>query len=500
VLLTVVAGIAGPLLVIFAALYFMFLGASRPINTYQVGILKPALLVIFAMAFLMFAWGIGDLNVWSLHRFYRRRLMAAYAPRRVKVKNDRPPSANAVNGTDVVHLSGADKAPLAKFIGPAATNSDARQVDFPELLICAAANIADYGATPTGSHVTSFVFSQRELGGPLIGALPVTTYASKVSANDELTVPSAIAISGAAIAPSMGKMTRAPLRFLLALLNIRLGVWLPNPRSAAPQVERRSRGLGPSEIPKGDGSQSSAPDKEADSLRKAKPIRSQPRPIYLLYELLGWNRLGAKYLYLTDGGHYENLGLVELIRRRCEWIWCIDASGDAIDTFNTIGEALSLADGELGVHIEIFPERDMAPDPVVSAARADQGKPPLVRQPYCDGYVHYPNGTTGRLVIIKAGVWNGAPWEIQSFYERNRRFPCDPTTNQLYTGERFDAYRALGAAAMRAAWEEYGNEFNQFREERTPTPEEPVGSGVMAAAPAVAQSPSALDDAVGAGD
>ena len=53
----------------------------------------------------------------------------------------------------------------------------------------------------------------------------------------------------------------------------------------------------------------------------------RPRPEYLWKELFGRNRIDDKFLYVTDGGHYENLGLVELPRRGCGTIYCFDACG-----------------------------------------------------------------------------------------------------------------------------------------------------------------------------
>jgi len=435
-LLNLVAAVAGPLLVACGALLAIASGASAPIGTGPAGVVRPLLEVGVPLAVLVAIWWRGDLNVWSLHPFYRRRLAASYALRRFTTPAPAEPSPVWVDGEEAEPLpDGGAQATLANILGPPEDRSD-----FPELLICASANIADYGATPTGSNVTSFVFSQREVGGPLVGSVATDVYARLVDRHaEELTVPTCVAIAGAAFSPSMGKMTRAPLRFLLAVLNLRLGVWLPNPRRLD-LVRVRADAAG----------------------KPTYRFPARARPIYLLWEMIGRNKLDNRFLYLTDGGHYENLGLVELIRRRCQWIWCVDASGDSIDTFNTLGEAFALADSELGVHIDICPEQQMGPDPVVSAARAQAGKPPLVRSPYCVGRICYPDGTFGTLVVIKAGVAESAPWEVQSFYERNHQFPCDPTLDQLYTAERFDAYRALGTWSVEEAWGDVGKEFVAF--------------------------------------
>jgi hypothetical protein len=54
-------------------------------------------------------------------------------------------------------------------------------------------------------------------------------------------------------------------------------------------------------------------------------------------------------------------------------------------------------------------------------------------------------------VVIKAGVPADAPVDVLEFHRKAHLFPCDPTSNQLYTYERFDAYRALGYFSARAA-------------------------------------------------
>lgn len=433
-LLNLAAAVFGPLLLASTFLLFLAYGAGSPPGTDSVSTARQLAWWLIPLALLGLILWLGDLTAWSLHPFYKQRLAAAFALRRIT-----PPlidgSPTAVGDID------AQERPF----GCRYCLSQSQPDDFPELLICAAANVTDYGATPTGSNVTSFVFSAKEVGGPLVHALDTSVYEHRAqNRGRDLTLPTAVAIAGAAVAPSMGKMTRPPLRFLMALLDIRLGVWLPNPRKVA---ELTPRADGTFRYP------------------------SRPRPDYLLRELFGRNRLDARYLYVTDGGHYENLGLVELIRRRCRWIWCVDGAGDSIDTFNTLGEALALARSELGVTTAITPEADMAPDPEVSAARAKLGKPPFAKRAFCHGVLTYPDGTTGDLVVIKAGVPADAPWDVQSFYERHHQFPCDPTANQLYTAERFDAYRALGTYAMQSAWDVHGAGFEAFRSPtQTPTP------------------------------
>ena len=170
-------------------------------------------------------------------------------------------------------------------------------------------------------------------------------------------------------------------------------------------------------------------------------------PITLCREILGRNHLDAPFLYVTDGGHYENLGLVKLLRRKCKTIWCLDASGDQIDTFNTIGEAFRTAESELGVSFAHDPKADMAP----TTAQPPAGQPWFVKSTYCGNTFKYADDTPGVLIIVKAGVPKAAPWSIRSYQSEHTRFPCDPTMDQLFDGERFDAYRSLGRFSVTQA-------------------------------------------------
>ncbi|GMA85766.1 hypothetical protein GCM10025868_10160 [Angustibacter aerolatus] len=104
----------------------------------------------------------------------------------------------------------------------------------PRLVVCAAANISSKGDTAPGRGVTSLHLragagSADRSSGTSAPSLFEEVAASRVH---DFTLPAAVAMSGAAVSPSMGKMTRRHLTFLLALANVRLGVWVPNPRWA----------------------------------------------------------------------------------------------------------------------------------------------------------------------------------------------------------------------------------------------------------------------------
>jgi Patatin-like phospholipase len=376
-----------------------------------------------------------DLTSLSLHPFYKRRLCVAFALKRV-----RPPSGGRAATTAQEEEQGIaverDYDNLVKL-----SETGLEREGWPTLLVCAAANVSDPGATPPGRHVTSFTFSAHTIGGPLIGATSTDEFEKALEGNErrsrDLTLLAAVAMSGAAIAPSMGKKTRWPLTFLMALANVRLGVWVPNPRWVAASAA-------------------------AGSTPWKHRAPSRPRPSYLLRELTGRNRVDAKYLYVTDGGHYENLGLVELLRRGCTRIYCFDASGGA--TFEELGDAVALARSELGVEIDIDPKelepkvaKDAGGEGCAEGTGGEAGGENAGGETGAEGEVAekdvikatftYRGGPSGVLVYARNVMTADAPWDVKAHHRADPSFPHDSTMDQLYTDQKFESYRALGKLA-----------------------------------------------------
>jgi hypothetical protein len=344
----------------------------------------------------------ADLTTWSLHPFYRRRLAAAFALKRVAQPQGEPPIAERDAGVAVER----DYDRLVKLSQTAVVDRDEEgNCLWPTLLVCAAANVSDTAATPAGRAVSSFTFSPSSIGGPLVGAVATTKleHSCNPQRRASFTLPAAVAISGAALSPSMGKMTRRPLRLLMGIANVRLGVWVPNPR-------------------------------RVDTFEKRNKVYPRPRPYYLLRELFGLNQLNLPYVYVTDGGHYENLGAMELLRRGCTEIYCFDASQDDLDAF---GDMISLARSELSVEVDIDPGKLRANDDGIS------------EKDCVEGTILYPDGSKGRIYYARPAITEKSPADVTVYHRQNKRFPRDPTGDQLYTGQRFEAYRALGLSAGR---------------------------------------------------
>jgi hypothetical protein len=407
------------------------------------------LLYLAVSAVFLFLLVFGDAVNWSLHPFYKRRLMSCFCVVR-----------------DVRSPLGVRERPYS----PRYALSRSRSDKLPSVLICAAANVSGFGNSPAGQDVLPFVFSAERIGftnrdGLWVDTAKLENALARAPAQRSLrdgwdllrrpgkgnarnvTLPAAVAITGAAFSPSMGKMTIAPVRALMAVLNLRLGVWLPNP--AHERVRAACEG--------------------------GTALRSRPAPWYIICEALGLNSPTQRFVYVSDGGHYENLGLVELLRRNVTTIWCIDGSGDRPGRTSTLTEAMLVAEAELGVQwTDISQLEQFALDEEATEAR---GHLATIRSTHaCLSYA-LPNGGDGTLHVVKLGVMPSTPEHLLDYQRRKPSFPYDSTGNQLFRADRFDAYRSLGYASAAAAFEE---------------PEEPAppgdgqasGDALAAAAPA----------------
>jgi hypothetical protein len=400
----------------------------------------------------MLAWLAIDLTQWSLHPYYRRRLNSAF----------------------FVHRDTPDTVKELPYDEPLRVSQIEGRGRFPKLLVCAAANVSDQGATPPGRSSTPFTFCEDDMGGPLVGACPATFYEKHAArASRDVTLPAAVAMSGAAFSPVMGKKSIRALTFLMALTNLRLGVWLPNPRhvrapgepqpSGAPPwmrsvprtVEIKVGQLGRSlleHVVPGDRRSELVTERCASAWGSVKSwaLGRRPRPHYLFKEMLGRTKLNDRFLYVTDGGHFDNLGIVELLRRGCTTIYCLDAGGDPAGTYAALGEAIALARSELQVDIDIDPspinphakDEPPATDHVIGRIRY-RATPTGSGEVTCDA--KESSDDVGRIVYCRAAVTAQAPFDVRAFQAKDHRFPHHSTFDQLFDDEKFESYRALGA-------------------------------------------------------
>lgn len=213
----------------------------------------------------------------------------------------------------------------------------------------------------------------------------------------------AMGISGAAASPNMGSYSSAPVAFLMTLFDVRLGQWLGNPRS------RRTSG--------------------------------RPTPIfgltYLLNELFAGTDDEAAYVYLSDGGHFENLALYELVKRRCGLIIVCDAEADDCYGFSGLGNAIRKCRIDLGIDVEL----DLS-EVTPTTPGTPSGKHCAV------GTIHYENvdvnAPTGTIIYFKASLTGDEPSDVKNYHTGHAQFPHESTAEQWFTESQFESYRELG--------------------------------------------------------
>jgi hypothetical protein len=356
---------------------------------------------------------------WSLHAIYKRGLRNTFNA--TTSSEDAPRDCPATHG--YYPLSSA-KRPWNELRHVPGTGHGAERTGTgPELLVCAAVHGTD--SAISGVPAASFVFSSSAIGwyepGPdgravtvcpqqFVDALPGWLWFR----GSQGTVSSAVATTGAAVASALGRHSLGTTHSLLAVFNLRLGVWLPNPARIDP------RDASPEEF-------------------------ATPKLTYLLKEIFGrYSPYDDPYVYVADGGHWENLGLVELIRRRCKTIFCADASGDAPYSFTALQNAIDLARAECGVEVEInLVELRPGPGELLPATNVAVGK---VRGG--------PDGYTADLIFGRLQVATDSSAEVRNYCAVDRRFPRYATFSLFLRRQQFEHMVLLGeevAAKMVAA-------------------------------------------------
>ncbi len=237
--------------------------------------------------------------------------------------------------------------------------------------------------------------------------------------NSDLNLASAMAISAAAVAPNLGKSTIKPLVFILGMLNIRYDYWLANPTW----------------------------------IKHKRVVKNRPGPNYFLRELTSNLTADTAYINLSDGGHIENLGIYELIRRECRLIIAADSEEDLGLTFSSLADVIRLAQIDFGVIIVM-----QGLDKIRNG-----------QQHYAIGSIYYRNEKVGKLIYLKTSLLGdfslrdslSADAYLSSHLRRDNfafdhnpyiahykmqdpAFPHQSSANQFYDETQFECYRSLG--------------------------------------------------------
>jgi hypothetical protein len=373
------------------------------------------------------------IHAWSLNPLYRDKLAAAFLGlEKGKIVTAAPAEAAAIAGLDLT-TEGRHATTLLEI--PYRAGGDPRGA-WPELVICCAVNLndLDWDGVPAGRWSDGFTFSASQVGSPGLGYTATADYLGGLSQRRarDLSVPSLVATSGAAVSSAMGKHAFGAIGGLLAVLNVRLGLWAPNPLA----VESTGEFFG-----------------------------GNPGWPYLVREVFGKYSRKNPFLYVTDGGHWENLGLVELLRRRCTEVYVISAAGDGAEFFPTIGEAIALAREQTGIELKVelshmrprmAGDLDTEGRQLLRGAKGELAAHLMAAKPYAVGWWNHDFGDgegskRGRVLFIEANLTKGTPWDVHAFAEKTLEFPDHSTGDQFFSNETLEAYRRLGEYQMRKA-------------------------------------------------
>lgn len=252
-----------------------------------------------------------------------------------------------------------------------------------------------------GRRSDFFVFSADHVGSVLTGYCSTRALES---ADLDLDLATAMATSGAAISSHHGASTRWFETLWLSTTNLSLGKWLPNPGKLEPKMSR------------------------------------EPGRLSSWWaEIRGKSSEKEDFLHLSDGGHLENLGLYELLRRRCKLIIAVDGEFDGSIGCGALIRVIRFAAIDLNVRIEID----------LSELALDQEH--LSQAHFAFGTIDYdpanPGGERGYLIYIKSSVTGNEPVYVTEYRSRNPLFPHQSTKDQLFDEDQFEAYRALGEHA-----------------------------------------------------
>jgi hypothetical protein len=247
------------------------------------------------------------------------------------------------------------------------------------------------------TKAASFTMTALHAGSRHLKYRPAGSYAGGLSLGQAITT------SGAAVSPNMGAASTAARTFLLAALNARLGIWLGNPgEPGAATWMRAAPGFGVAT---------------------------------LISELLGRTTETNPYVYLSDGGHFENLGLYEVIARRCRYVIVSDAGCDERYCFDDLANAIRLVRIDFGVEIE-FPSGIQIGPSGSGVARWAVG---TIRYSPAD-----PLDEAGVLIYLKPTLTGDEPVDVTNYARTHPAFPQESTVNQWFDTPQFESYRMLG--------------------------------------------------------
>jgi hypothetical protein len=342
---------------------------------------------LFAAVGSLMGWWI-NINKFSLHSTYRERLIRAYlGASRTKERLQTANSFTGLDSLDNIEMKDLRQRPL--------------HVVNMTLNLVKTSNLRWQNRKAESFTATALHCGSSTMGDGSGGYRKSDVYAHNDQSNKSMTLGTAAAISGAAASPNMGYYTMSTaVSFLMTLFNVRLGWWLGNP------------------------------GKRGENTYRLAAPRWSPRLFFS--EALGGTDDTHPYIYLSDGGHFDNLGLYEMVLRRCHLIVVCDAGADSEFGFSDFGTAIHKIRVDLGVPI-VF-RREKAP---IQGRNCGVAR---IKYSEVDG----TNVEDGFLIYIKPTLDGDEPIDIVNYKKVNPDFPHESTADQMFSETQFESYRSLG--------------------------------------------------------
>ncbi|SOD90135.1 DUF4013 domain-containing protein [Spirosoma fluviale] len=407
----------------------------------------------FSVLVVLFLIGSGfglvvSTNKFSLHALYRMRLIRTYLGASRPPGERQPDPFTGFDETDNIDMKKLSTPPpsFAKSSPKAGKEKASGRRNAPFHVINIALNlVAGRNLAWQERKAESFTVTSLHAGAMYLGYRRTGQKHSKVDSSDArcyggktgITLGTAMTISGAAASPNQGYNSSLVIGFLMTLFNVRLGWWLGNPG------------------PAGD-----------DTFYKSGPIQAL-RPIY--DEMIGNTDDVNPYVYLSDGGHFENLGLYEMVSRRNRVILVSDAGCDESCNLEDLGNAIRKVRIDLGISIDFplgFTVRSRtAVSPkhgkylAIGRIRYSEGPSPG-DVPKKNARTKHYSANDGILLYIKPGFYGHEPRDIFNYASAKKAFPHESTSDQFFSESQFESYRALGAYVIERVKADLKTDFN----------------------------------------
>jgi hypothetical protein len=342
----------------------------------------PNLAAFIVLALFVVAFGlIVDLKKFSLHYAWKHRIVAGYVAASAKPEVQETAARNFERLSDDFNVQMKDlqnQKPL-HVVNLALNQVASKRLSWQE-------------RKASSFSVTPYACGNSDPG--------YTDSGSYTNSKKGISLGTAVAISGAAVSPNMGyMMSSGALRLLMSLFNVRLGVWLPNPGKPG-SLTRRFSGL--------------------SALWGAAA------------EALGLTDSTHPFVYLSDGGHFDNLGLYEMVKRRSRFIVVSDASTDPEYDFESLSQSIRKIRIDLNADITFKKVEIRKPKTAEKIAYAAVGQ------------ILYDDHSAGTLVYIKPTLNGSEPIDVKNYATMKTSFPQETIADQFFSESQFESYRRLG--------------------------------------------------------